>query len=183
MTTPVPKSRYTGPAATDIVRGVGVAAYNALVDAGCAENVKRLCFLVPGEIAWDECQCGQLAQTISSVVPSESPPTPAVDVRSSACGPGAVVVNVTLSLTRCVTGVDDDGNAPSCEDLDDEAVLLETDRWLVRRAVACHLEVLRRAYTVFSYGVNAATSVGPQGGCAGIQLTYWLSLSDDCCPQ
>jgi hypothetical protein len=91
------------------------------------------------------------------------------------------VVNVTLTLVRCIPGLDDNGNPPLCEDLADYALGLEIDRHTLRRIIPCHLETLRRAYTIMDYGVGAAVSVGPDGGCGGVEITYWFSLSDECC--
>lgn len=182
MTEPIIKSRYGGITATNIVRDVGVAVHQSLIDRGCGD-IARACYLVPGSIAFDDCEpgCGQLAQTITEVAPSLNPPAPAVDTRQTPCGPGQVVVRVTLIITRCVPGVDDNGNAPSCAELDDAAICLESDRAAARRGVACYLASLRRSYTVMDFGVNAATSVGPEGGCAGVQLTCWFAVSDECC--
>lgn len=180
MTTPIQKTRYDGDVTTDIVREIGVAVHDRLRDAG--RDVSRACYVVAGQVAWDECDCGQLAQSITSVVPTSSPPTPATDTRHTACGPGMVLVNVTLSLVRCVPTINENGIPPSCDVLDDAGVCLERDRHDARVGVSCYLRDLRRTYRVLEFGVGAATTVGPQGMCGGVELTYWFALHDDCCP-
>ena len=141
----------------------------------------RFCALVPGEVAWDNCQCGQFAQTIESVFGSNSFPTPATDTRQTPCGPNLTVVVVRASLVRCVHGVSDDGRPPSCAALLADALTLEDDRWAVRRGVACHLADLRAAYTVVDFALDASTTLGPSGGCAGSELTYRFALGALCC--
>lgn len=179
MTTPIVRIKYSGTSATSLVRDVGVAVHQALDDAG--RGIDRACYVVPGDIAWDECHCGMLAQTITQIQPTSSAPQPAVNVRWTACGPGIALVNVTLVVIRCVPIPDENGNPPTCDALDDAAVILEQDRHLMRKTVACYLQTLRSGYEILEYGVNVAASVGPLGACAGVELPYWFAVQDDCC--
>lgn len=163
-----------------VVTGAAQAVRDEIVELGCGD-VNRFCPLVPGAIAWDECDCGQLAQTITQIFPSNVFPTPATDTRQTACGPQLSVVNVTLSLTRCVPIVDDNGSPPSCDALLASAVILECDRQAVRTAVACHLLALRDTYQIHDFSIGPAVSVGPEGACAGVELTYQFAVSNLCC--
>lgn len=163
-----------------IVTGAATAVREELVVAGCGD-VNRFCPVVPGEVVWDTCDCGQLAQTITSVTPSNTFPAPALDARTTPCGPQQVVVSVTLSLTRCVPVLDDNGQAPSCDALGAAALCLEQDRVSVRHGVTCYLRDRRDAYEITDFVVGAATSVGPQGGCAGVELAYSFGLANVCC--
>jgi len=163
-----------------VVTGAGQAVYDALVSSPAGQP-ERSCLLVPGQIAWDNCDCGQLAQTITIVAQSSTPPAAADDVRQTACGPPYTVARVTLSLVRCVHVIDDNGKPPTCAALLDDAVTLETDRWLARRALVCYLKNLRDTYMIVSFGVGTATSVGPDGGCGGFELGYWIALASVCC--
>lgn len=171
--------RYTGAYAIDLVTDVGQAVRDALIADGA--DVDRFCPVVPGQIAWDACECGQLAQTINPVNATASFPTPANDQRRTACGPSGAALVVTLSLTRCVQGVDDNGNPPSCSALLADATRLENDRYIVRRTVACYLKAARETYRILDFTVGTASSVGPEGGCAGVELTYQIGLHDFCC--
>lgn len=173
--------RYEELTLAVIVTGTGAAVASALTTAG--RPVDRECVLVPGEVAWDACDCGQLAQTITSVYPSSSFPTSAADSRQTACGPNITVATVTLSLARCVPSVPPGGAAgpPTCAQLLDAAVTLERDRWLVRRTVACHLRSLRTTNVIFDFAVGAAVTVGPTGGCVGLTLGYSIGVGGVCC--
>ena len=164
-----------------VVTGVGMCAVEELdrTEAGAPD---RICLLVPGEIAWDECQCGQFAQTITQDVPSENFPIAATDRRTTACGPQHLVVSVTASLARCVPGVNPrTGEPPSCESLLTAARRLEDDRTALRLGVTCCLLALRNSYAITEYTVGTAVTQGPQGGCVAVELTYQFGLRNVCC--
>lgn len=171
---------YTLTTVAVIVTGAGQAVSDDLEadDAG----VDRTCLLVPGDIAWDSCDCGQLAQTVTSVSPSSAFPTVSADTPQTPCGPNQMIVNVTLSLVRCVTGVDENGNPPPCDVLLAEAVRLERDRFIARRAVRCYLQELYDALRLTGFSVGTSTSVGPEGLCGGSELTYSFGIgAAGCC--
>lgn len=163
-----------------VVTGAAQAVRDEIIAAGCGD-VNRFCPLVPGEIAWDECDCGQLAQTITEIYPSTNFPLQAVDDRRTACGPQMSVVNVTLSLTRCVPGPNDNGSPPTCDALLAASVITECDRQAARKAVACYLMELRETYQIHEFVIGSAVSVGPQGGCSGIELPYRFGINNVCC--
>jgi hypothetical protein len=171
---------YTADKLFIVVTGVGQCAYDVL-DESPGGQPHRFCNVVPGDIAWDQCECGQLAQTITNVVPSEDGTSAAPDVRQTKCGPAFTLAEVTLSLTRCVPGVDNNGHGPKCNQLLEAARILEIDRYLVRQAVTCCLLNLRNTYEITTFTVGAAQSVGPQGMCAGFDLTYKFAVGGICC--
>lgn len=171
--------RYTALALSAVVTGAGEAVRLALT-ATTAGAPSRVCLLVPGEIAWDNCDCGQLAQTITEVYPSDTFPVPANDSRRTACGPNLTVARVKLSLVRCVRGPTD-GDPPSCADLLADALVLESDRYVARTALACYLAGRRDAYAITDFAVGAGVSVGPQGDCAGVEVAYLVGLGSACC--
>lgn len=172
--------QYTPTHVVDTVTTVATAVRERIIAEG-GGDVNRFCPLVPGAIAWDECDCGQLAQTIPQVYPSDIFPAPASDTRTTPCGPQFIVVTVVLSLTRCVQGINDNGFAPTCAQLLDDALVLEADRYAVRKAILCALRELRDTYDIAEFSVGATTSVGPEGMCAGIEQAYAFALSNVCC--
>lgn len=173
--------QYTPTTFTNIVTGVGEAIYTEILATGGGPEIKRKCLLVPGQIVWDDCQCGQLAQTITSVFPSNSFPAPATDQRTTACGPYMMVATVIVSMTRCTTVLAEGADPPRCVTLMDEAVKLERDRYAMYHAAACALKSLRDVYQILEFAVGTATSVGPEGGCVGVELTYSIGIATDCC--
>lgn len=164
-----------------VVTGVGECVYEALANtAGGLPS--RYCQLVPGQIAWDKCECGQLAQSIENSYPSSAFPVAASETPAVPCGTQLVVFPVRLSLTRCVHGPGpEDKLAPPCDRLLADALILEEDRWVVRRAVTCCLQVMSREFRVANFAVGAAVSVGPQGTCGGVELSYLVGLGSTCC--
>lgn len=163
-----------------VVTGVGECAVAELArtEAGMP---KRVCLAVPGDIAWDNCHCGQFVQSISTEVPSENFPFPATDRRSTACGPAFLVVTVTASIQRCVETFDRNGKVVDCDVLFAAARRLEDDRTALRYGITCCLRELRRTNRITDYAVGAATAVGPNGGCVGVDLTYQFAVSNTCC--
>lgn len=163
-----------------VVTGTGQAVRNLLINEGCGD-VNRACLIVPGEIAWDECDCGQLAQSITQTYPSNNFPVPVIDQRQTPCGPQMLVVSVLASIVRCVPIISDNGASPSCVALEDSAIQLECDRQMLRTGVTCHLRSLRDNYRIHDFTVGNATSIGPQGACAGVDMTYQFGISNICC--
>lgn len=166
-----------------VVTGVGECVVAELEQSlGGWESPKRTCLVVPGSIAWDECDCGMFAQTITEDVPSNSFPVAAVDQRTTACGPNLLVVTVTATVVRCVPTIGNDGRPPTCTALLHSAHVLEDDRRALRVGVTCCLREMRNDLReIHEFAVGRAVSVGEQGGCAGVELTYQFAVHNVCC--
>lgn len=163
-----------------VVTGVGQCVVDEL-DGSLGGVPSRVCLVVPGEIAWDGCDCGMFAQTITGDVPSNTFPAPAVDIRTGPCGPNLLVYSVTAQLLRCIPTLDDNGNPPTCDALLAAAQVTEDDRTRLRTAVTCCLREMHTAVEIYNFAVGATTSVGPQGLCGGVQITYQFALGNVCC--
>lgn len=164
-----------------IVTGVGAAVRDALAETpnGIPE---RVCLLVPGDIADDECDCGQLALTIQRRYGSYTFPVEATtDEAAAGCPPPILVGVVTLRLVRCVPVPDDAGNPPSCEAQLAAAVGQDIDVATIRRALVCHLSALAEDERILHYTVGASVSSGPGGGCAGSDTTITIGVPNCGC--
>lgn len=164
-----------------VVTGVGEAVAAALVDTR-GGSPQRIALAVPGQIAWDACDCGQLAQTITSIASAKTANTPATDSAAFACGHALMVVSVTLSLVRCVPGTDEItalSLAPPADTLLAAALVLEEDRTVVRTSLLRHLKSLWDEYQIRDFTIGAANSVGPEGVCGGVEITYTITLDND----
>lgn len=166
---------------TSVVMGAASAVTDELATLGCG-TLNRVCPIVPGDIAWDECDCGLFAQTITETRPSDNFPASAADQAVTACGPRLLTVSVQAIIVRCVPGVSDNGSSPSCEALQAAATTLECDRQALRHGIRCYLRELRESYQIAEFSVGVTTSLGPQGGCAGVTLTYQFGVQNVCCP-
>lgn len=137
--------------------------------------------VVIGEIADDDCQCGQLVISEQRRYPSRDFPVEEVDHQAE-CGEPWLVVDALLSLTRCVPGPDGSGNPPSVADLSAAASQLSTDMGRVRRAVLCCLTALYDLHDqgVEAFELGAQDVTGPLGGCAGFTLRVLIGYTNDC---
>lgn len=151
--------------------------------ADVVTDVNRIC-VVPGEIAWDECECGQLVISEVDTFPSSDFPLDEVN-RTAECGEPWHVVQYTLSLTKCVPVPDSNGNAPTCAQLAAAAAILSQDKRSVRRAVFCCLQALYDEMDsnnpqIEAFQLGHSVTIGPEGQCAGHELTIWVGWTNDC---
>lgn len=167
-----------------VVTGMGACVRAALPDTlGGVPAGLRECFSVPGSIAWDDCQCGQLALSVGPSYYSTTFPQPE-NVRRSLAGCGAPywVAPVTVTMLRCAptpTGTD---LGPSCAALAQASMILESDRQVITQALACCLQGWVTDRTIADYVIGPQAPVGPDGGCVGIALTVTVGISNCACP-
>jgi hypothetical protein len=164
-----------------IVTGIGAAVRDALADT--PDGIPgRVCLLVPGAIAADACDCGQLALSIARVFPSNGLPGEAiVDESAGGCPPPILAATITVSLFRCAPTVDDDLDPPSCDALLASAVAWDTDVAVIRRALACRLAELAHQDVIVGYVIGATTPVGPDGACLGADTTITIGINNCGC--
>lgn len=176
----------TRPHFAAIVTGIGACVVDAL-DQTPAGAPDRQCLLLPTQtIPWDDCDCGgQVALAIRQVYGSAVFPAPATNLWEK-CSPRYWVAEVLVSVTRCVTGVDQDGQPPLCATALSEAITLENDRTAVRQAVACCLDQYQSAYPptlgVQKWSLGPSVTAGESGGCAGVETTFLVGVAACPCP-
>lgn len=167
---------FTGPSAFyDLAKDLvdRVATDLALTAAGRPE---RVC-VVPGEIAWDECECGLLAASVERWYYSETFP----DDRANAaqlgpCDASFTVGELVIGVARCAPNPQGDDLAPSCVTLDDVAETLVIDAHTLRVRVGCRRKRLRDVDDVVDFVVREQVSVGPAGSCVGSRLHVAVAL-------
>lgn len=143
----------------------------------------RVCVPVAGEIAWDACDCGQLAVTTPTLYPSKTFPLPATeDSDQDVCGTPYLAASYTVSILRCAAGMDDEGRPPTCDQLAADALVWHQDAAAVRRGLGCCLQDLEAQDRIAGWTLGATTAVGPQGGCVGSEITVAVALPDCLCP-
>ena len=132
--------------------------------------------LVPGEIAWDSCDCGgMLAVSLSRLYLSETFPEESETV-NGACQPPYEVGQYTVAVVRCAPNPDGIEAAPPADELDTAAGLLLQDATEMLDAVAALLCRLKNDDEVLDYLVTPVEPVGPEGGCVGVNLTVRVCL-------
>ncbi len=133
--------------------------------------------MVPGEIAWDACDCGgMLAVTVPRVFYSETFPEEADTVIGVRCQAPYEVAEFTVSVVRCAPQPNGAEAAPAAADLDAAAGLLLQDTTEVMDAVARALCSMHDGDDIADYLINPAESAGPEGACVGFTLRVLISL-------
>lgn len=173
--------------AATVVTGVGMCI-DAQLDAtpesggGLGRNpTMRRCLLVPGNIAWDGCDCGQLALTIQRIYPSQRfPGDQSEEPATGGCVVGPRAVQALASLTRCVpalkVSLGGQGVIPSCADLLPAGIVMAADAYAMDLAVRCCLAQFKTDRVIWDYRVGGVNFVGPEGACAGVELTFKFQL-------
>jgi hypothetical protein len=128
-----------------------------------------------GEIAWDECPCGQLAVTLVEVFPADTPPTPTLGLWRK-CPPSSRVAHYTVELLRCAHGTTGGGDPPTPAELSADALLAIRDAWAVRQGIACCLRTLAATNAVADFSLGTQSMVGPAGGCVGSELAVYVVM-------
>jgi hypothetical protein len=163
-----------------IVTGIGmciVEELEATPESGGITNKMRVCLLVPGNIAWDSCECGQLALTVQRIYPTRTFPIDASEeLVNGGCMLRPLAVQVLVSILRCAPSLQSSGAAPTCDALLRSALEIHGDAYAVRRAVECCLQELKNTFQIFSFSVGGTNFVGPDGGCVGSELTFRFQL-------
>lgn len=132
--------------------------------------------VVPGAIAWDECDCGLLAVTWALAFPSDVFPTEQTQVTGS-CLAAWEVVEFAVQVIRCAPGPGPDATSPSVGDLSDAARLQDFDSNQTTRAVGRLLCELKDQMEISDFIIGRRTPQGPEGMCVGIEQRFQVALS------
>lgn len=133
--------------------------------------------VVPGAIAWDECDCGLLALSVNRVYLSDSFPNP-LTTRTGACDAAWEVGEFVVQLIRCAPGADGVSDlAPSTAELDASAQEILTDAYELLRAVSVKLCEMKRDRDIIDFFLNPLTAQGPSGQCVGNEVRFLVGLA------
>lgn len=165
-----------------VVSGIGACVQTGLESTlGGIEEDMRVCFSVPGQIAWDDCTCGQLALSVGDTYLSTQFPAPATAQPQDKCGPPFWAAPITISVLRCAPGYDHNQNPPTCEALATASMILESDRVALLQSVACCLKAMYDAHTIAAYTIGVIATVGPDGGCVGVNMNITVGIQNCSC--
>lgn len=150
----------------------------------CAETfievpVLRSC-TITGEIAWDDCECGQLVVSLGTTFPYTTFPNPGVsDGSMTPCGAPTWATEYTVSILRCSPETETDA-PPSCEALGAAARLSAADAAEVNNALRCCLRDLKRSRDINDFQIGITTFVGGEGMCQGSNTLVTVGLLGGC---
>jgi len=171
-------SPVTGPdQVTGIMQTLLDCAYAAIDHTGDLTINRKGVIL--GDIAWDECQCGQLVIKEDRRYPSMNFPVEEVN-HEAECGQPWLVTVYTLSLARCIPGMDANGNPPDVTALTTAAIQLNKDMSQMRRGIVCCLENQYNQNAIAAYEIMAQEVNGPGGNCLETTLQILIGTPQNC---
>ncbi|MFF3665470.1 hypothetical protein [Microtetraspora malaysiensis] len=143
------------------------------------------CCVYPGaQVPADSCcDCGagqgQAWVRVAKIFPAAAR-FPEQSFAVESCASRSWGVELEVGVYRCVATVDDEGNPPSCEQVEHDAAVILDDAAAMRRAVAC-------CFADGEHGnrdlvVGEWTPIGPSGGCGGGSMTVTIQAYDCACP-
>lgn len=132
--------------------------------------------VVPGAIAWDECDCGLLAISLARVHLSDQFPAQ-LTTRVGACDAAWEVGEYVVQLIRCAPNPDGDDLAPTTSALDASAQEILQDAYELLKSVSEKLCEMKRDRDIIDFFLNPLTSQGPSGGCVGNELRFLVGLA------
>lgn len=137
-----------------------------------------------GEIAWDDCECGQLIVSLIDQYESDTFPNPAqaeTNAGARKCGAPLWVYHYQVSMLRCAP-IGDEHHPPTCAEVTEAARVTIEDAWAVRTGLFCCLcrGVERDPDTGIKlfdrYLVNPQTMDGPEGACQGSLIELFIAV-------
>lgn len=137
----------------------------------------RAMVVTGAEIAWDDCECGQLTVHMLRTYPSDQFPVLKQVGPFDRCEAAYTVAEYVVTILRCVPVQDDTGRAPTPAAMDAAAQVDHEDRWAVRRGVACCFEnddPRRRTKRL----IQEQLAVGDEGQCAGSELHLFVAFNN-----
>ncbi|MDK1473609.1 hypothetical protein QNO07_09275 [Streptomyces sp. 549] len=132
--------------------------------------------VVPGAIAWDECDCGMLAVAQNRVYLSDAFPEPSTAPAGARCDAAWEVGEYVLQLIRCAPNPQGQSLAPEVVALDASAQEVMRDTYEVLKAMSETLCRMHDARDISDFQLLPLTSQGPEGGCVGVEVVFLIGL-------
>jgi hypothetical protein len=131
--------------------------------------------VVPGAIAWDECDCGLLAVSVARIFLTETFPDELSRRIGNACDAPYEVGEVVIQVVRCAPNPDDI-DPPTTAALDASAQEVLRDAYQMLKGVSVLLCEMNRDRDIADFMVRPLTAQGPSGGCVGNELRAYVAL-------
>lgn len=153
----------------------------ALVDAvkdrlvNTAAGVPARACVVPGAIAWDACECGQLAVALDRMYTSDRFPEETFAVQP--CNAAYLVGEFVIQVIRCAPNPEGMDTTVSCPRLEASAQTVSLDAFETLTAVICTLRDMRTANEIDDYQVRPLSMQGPEGGCVGSEMRALVGVT------
>lgn len=131
-------------------------------------------YVVPGQLAWDECECGLLAIEWLSAPYSFGLPNTR-QALADGCKP-LLALQIQVTVLRCAPSPGTHGEPPSPEALAAAAETNLDDLEAVLIGTATAVKTLEETNVIVQYALNAPTPAGPEGGCVGVVQQLFIGF-------
>lgn len=138
--------------------------------------------MVPGEIAWDECDCGLLAISVRRWWLSDDFPEGQFAqsiVRSSPCNLPWMIGEFRIQVIRCAPNPQGNMLSVPPGELDTAAEVLIADAHVTINTTTSVLCDLKDTDQIIDYTIGETDTQGPNGGCVGSELIVFIAVYRD----
>lgn len=167
-----------GPLAVWDVSSLLLTNVQAELAVNPGEQLDRAC-VVPGEFAWDECECGTLLVSPRRLFLADDFPETSLGrglIRASPCDLPWLVAEIIIQVIRCAPNPADGQLAPSCDALAAAARILLIDAYVTLTETVSTLCGLRDANEIIDYVLGEQVTRGPEGSCVGTELNVFVGI-------
>lgn len=133
-------------------------------------------YVVPGQLAWDDCDCGLLAIEWLSASYTAAFPNQR-QAMADGCKP-YLALQIQVTALRCAPSSGTHGEPPSAAALSDAATTNLNDLEAVLIGTATAVKTLEETNAILQYALAGPTPAGPQGGCVGVTQQLWLGFAN-----
>lgn len=133
--------------------------------------------VVPGAIAWDECDCGVLAVSVAQIFLSDRFPDQVAAPAGIRCDAAWEVGEFVIQVIRCAPNPPDSLTAPTTAELDASAQEVLRDAYEMLKATSETLCSMEDDRDISSFMLRPLTAQGPSGGCVGNELRVFVALA------
>jgi hypothetical protein len=149
----------------------------ALAATPSSGPVNRAC-VVPGSIAWDECDCGMLAISPRRWVLSDDFPQGEFGglYRATPCELPIYVGELVIQVIRCAPTPQGASISVPCAQMQPVARQVVSDAWVALTATTDLLCTLKKNDQIIDFVFEDQTAEGPSGGCTGTEITVRVGL-------
>lgn len=164
-----------------VLQGILSAAASAFEEAGTPPGRVEL---TPGGLpAWDDCCEGQLYLRVVEVFPSGSP-FPAFDSAQQGaggtCSVKLMAVHLALGMIRCAHTLDNDGVAPTPDEVSSDGNQMVDDMQILLDVIMCKVESISK---VMKIKLDRWAPQGVNGGCHGGEWNFVIAMDPCLCPE